>query len=132
MNRIAKLQVLLLILLTFLVSCEDDIFGPRTFKGTWKATEYDSESHSLTFTVGIDYYPGDSTKITIGNFSNLGINYEVVADISGTDLTIKFQEVGPVNARYRISGTGKASSGLRKIDWSYRVDDDNFTAVFEK
>ena len=132
MKKSANLLLCFVILLTLIVSCEDDIFGPRSFKGTWKATEYDSESTSLTFTVGIDYSPGDSSKIIIGNFSNLGINYEVVADISGMDLVIKYQEVGPLNARYRISGTGKASSGLRKIDWSYRVDNDDFTAVFEK
>jgi hypothetical protein len=44
---------------------------------------------------------------------------------------VRAEIFGPVYVAYRISGSWKASSGLRKIDWSYQVDEDNFTAVFE-
>lgn len=131
MRRIKPL-IILVVVLFVVSSCDDEIFGPRSFQGVWKATEYDSDYSSMTFEVGIDYFPGDSSRVLIGNFSNLGLDYDVTADLSGLDLTIPFQSVDGRGGRFRISGSGRASSNIRRIDLNYEVDGDEFTAVFTK
>lgn len=128
----SKLIPLFIAISLIIISCEDDIFAPRNLEGTWNVTEYDYELNEMHFTVGIDYYPGDNSRILIGNFSNLGFEYEVVADISETDLTINYQEIDGGGGLFRISGRGTATSNLRKIDWEYSLDGDNYTALFEK
>ncbi len=114
------------------LSCDDEIFGPRTFEGEWKATEYDDEFNELRFMAVTNYYPDDSSRLLISNFSSLGLEYDVVANISGLNLTIIEQSVDGRGGTFRISGSGKATSNIRKIDWIYKVDGDDFTAVFEK
>jgi hypothetical protein len=131
MQRLKPLILLVIVLFTA-SSCDDEIFGPRTFQGVWKATEYDSDYNPMTFEVGIDYYPGDSSRILIGNFSNLGLDYDVTANLSGLDLTIPFQSVDGRGGKFRISGSGRASTNIRRIDLDYEVDGDEFTAVFTK
>ena len=114
------------------ISCEEDIFAPKTFEGIWNATEYDDKQNENPFIVEISYYQGNTNRIMIGNFSALAMEYKVIADISGLDLTIHNQEVDGRGGLFRISGTGKAKSNLREINWSYKVDDDVYTAVFKK
>lgn len=127
-----KPVVFLIITMFSAVSCEDDIFGPGSYAGRWDATEYDANLEPMSFSSDIEYVLGDSTRILIDNFSNLGPEYRVVSDIEGSYLTIPLQTIDGNGSRFSVSGSGKASSNLRKIEWKYKVDGEDFTAIFEK
>jgi len=126
--RKGRLIILLIIAILATVSCDDEIFGPRSLEGTWRVTETSEVFDMQSFMIGIGYFPGDSSRILIDNFSNLGMGYEVVADVSGLSLVIPQQTVRD----FRISGSGTTTVNLRRINWTYRIDGDKYTAVFEK
>ncbi len=127
-----RYALILAIIALIVVSCDDEIFGPRSLEGTWRVTE-DSEAFGRqTFMVGIGYFPGDSSRILIGNFSNLDVGVEVVANVQGLLLTIPQQSVQSRGGSFRVSGSGTATSNLRRINWDYRIDGTNYTAVFDK
>lgn len=130
--RYLKPVIFLIVNLLLIVSCEDDIFGPGSYAGRWNATEYNDNFEPMSFRSDIEYVSGDSTRILIGNFSNLGYEYKVVSDVAGINLTIPSQTIEGNGGRFSISGSGKASSNMRKIDWKYKLDGDDFTAVFAK
>jgi hypothetical protein len=124
-----KLRLIISVVLLALaaVSCEEEIFGPRSLRGTWRVTENSEAFGNQNFLVGIDYFSGDSTRILIDNFGNLD-GVEVTASVSGLSITIMPQQV----KNYSFSGSGTATSNLRRINWTYRIDSDNYDAVFEK
>jgi hypothetical protein len=125
--------ILLVFILLAIVSCDEEIFGPRSLEGTWRVTEESDAFGPQNFLVGIEYFPGDSSRVIIDNFSNLGLGFEVTANVSSLNITIPQQTVRDVNLNsYRISGNGNATSNLRRINWSYVIDTDDYTAVFEK
>lgn len=126
--RIYKPILLLLCISLALPSCEDETFGPRSFAGVWNATEYDDGSNQITFTVVIEDMDGD--MLLIGNFSNLGPGYTVEAGISDLELTIASQEIKGDGGTFRLSGKGTANSNARRINWNYKIDNANYTAVF--
>lgn len=132
MKRI-RLVIAMTIIVWAAVSCDDELFGPRSLEGTWNVTE-NSEAHGpQTFIVGIEYISGDETRIIIGNFGNLDMIVEVEASISGLILTIPGQTVQDSRRNnFTISGSGTATTNLRRINWNYRIDTDDYTAVFEK
>jgi hypothetical protein len=130
MRRSATFALLLLLIL-FITSCDDEIFGPRTWEGFWDVTEESSAFGELKFTVWIEEYPGDDSKLIIYDFSFLE-GADVVADISDRTLTIQQQSVVARGGTFRISGTGTASANRRRIDWQYRVDGNNYTAIYIK
>lgn len=115
------------------VSCDDELFGPRSLEGTWNVTE-NSEAYGMqTFIVGIDYISDDETRIIIGNFGNLDMVVEVEASVNGLILTIPGQMVQDSRRNnFNISGSGTATTNLRRINWNYRIDSDDYTALFEK
>ncbi len=132
-NNMKIRNVLFISLLALsIVSCDDDIFGPRSLEGTWRVTEESEAFGRQTFIVGIGYFAGDSSRVLIGNFSNLDLGVEVVANVQGLSLTIDQQTVRGRGGSYRISGSGTATSNLRRINWTYRIDGANYTAVFDK
>ncbi len=115
------------------VSCDDEIFGPRSLEGTWRVTENSDVYGLQNFLAGIEYYPGDDSRIIIGNFSNLDMVAEVVANVNGLSITIPSQTVQDSHRNnFRISGSGTAASNMRRINFTYRIDGDNYNAVFEK
>ncbi len=115
------------------ISCDDEIFGPRSLEGTWRVTENSDAFDPQYFEVGIEYYSGDDSRIIIGNFSNLDMVAEVTANVSGLNISIPSQTVQDShNNNYRISGSGTAASNLRRINFTYRIDGDDFVALFEK
>ncbi len=115
------------------VSCDDEIFGPRSLEGTWRVTENSDAFGRQNFLAGIEYYPGDDSRIIIGNFSDLDMAAEVVANVNGLNITIPSQTVQDSHSNnFRISGSGVASSNMRRINFTYGIDGDNFDAVFEK
>ncbi|MGF1587227.1 MAG: hypothetical protein ACFCUM_18050 [Bacteroidales bacterium] len=122
-----RLIILFVLVALAAVSCEEEIFGPRSLQGTWRVTENSEAFGNQNFFVGIDYVSGDSTRILIDNFGNLD-GVEVTASVSGLNITIMPQRV----RNYSISGNGTATSNLRRINWTYRIDSDNYEAVFEK
>jgi hypothetical protein len=126
-----SLLVLFLLLISLVTSCDEEIFGPRTWEGFWDVTEKSAAFGDLSFTVWMEELPGDVSKVIIYDFSFLE-DADVVADISDLTLTIQPQSVIARGGTFRISGTGKASSNRRRIDWQYTIDGNNYTAVFIK
>lgn len=85
------------------------------------------------FPVGIGYMPGDSTKITIDNFSNLGLGVEVTANLNDLLITIPTQTISDQSSnQFTISGNGTISSNYRRINMSYNYDGTSFTATMQK
>lgn len=127
-----RLIILLSIVSVMIISCDEDIFGPRSLEGTWNVTENSDEYGLQKFQVGIDYVAGDSSKIIIGNFSNLDMGVGVTANVSGLNLTIPVQTFNTMGGAFRVSGNGTANATMRRISWNYRIDNDDYTAIFEK
>jgi hypothetical protein len=125
--RKCRLIIIIAIVSLAAVSCEDEIFGPRSLRGTWRVTENSEAFGNQNFLAGIDYVGSDSTRILIDNFGNLD-GVEVTANVNGLNITIQNQRV----KNYSISGSGTATSNLRRINWKYRIDSENYDAVFEK
>jgi hypothetical protein len=128
--RINKLILPLLIISLAFPSCEDEALGPRSFAGVWNATEYDDGSNPITFTVVIDDMDGD--MLQMANFSNLGPGYRVIAGFSDLELTITSQVINGDGGTFRVSGKGTATPNGRRINWKYKIDSDDYTAVFLK
>ncbi|MBI4645561.1 MAG: hypothetical protein HY738_02940 [Bacteroidia bacterium] len=61
----------------------------------------------------------DSTKILIGNFYNLGIDYDAIAVLNGSVLHVDPQVIAQ---GYQIEGTGTISDNSKSINWNYTVD----------
>ncbi len=115
------------------VSCDDEIFGPRSLEGTWRVTENSDAFGRQNFLAGIEYYPGDDSRIIIGNFSNLDMAAEVISNVNGLNISIPSQAVTDSRQNsFHVSGSGVASSNMRRINFTYRIDGDNYDAVFEK
>ncbi len=115
------------------VSCDDEIFGPRSLEGTWRVTEESDAFGRQNFLTGIEYYPGDDSRIIIGNFSNLDMAAQVTANVNGLNISIPPQSVTDSRQNsFQVSGSGVASSNMRRINFTYRIDGDDYDAVFEK
>jgi len=133
MKRFIKPFIIILLTGILVNSCEEDFFSSNSLRGTWSVTENSTTFGEQSFTVGIDYYQGDSTKITIDNFSNLGLNVEVIGNLSDRSIIIPLQSVRDANNNlFNISGSGIISTNFRKIDLNYSYDGTSFTAVFQK
>jgi len=128
-----RLFIILVLVSLAVVSCDDEFFGPRSLEGTWRVTENSDAFGRHNFLAGIEYYPGDDSRIIIGNFSNLDMAAEVVANVNGLNITIPSQTVQDSHHNnFSISGSGTAASNMRRIIFAYRIDSDNYDAVFEK
>ena len=123
--------LLLLLLSLIFSSCDEEIFGPRSWEGYWDVIEKSDVFGEQNFRVWIKESPGDNTSLIIQDFAFLE-GADVVADILELNLTISPQSVAARGGTFHISGSGTASSNRRRIDWQYRVDGDNYTAVFVK
>jgi hypothetical protein len=123
--------VLFLLLILLVTSCDEEIFGPRTWEGFWDVTENSEAFGDLSFTVWIEEMPGDDSKLIIYDFSSLE-GADVAVDISDRTLTIQLQSINARGGIFRISGTGKASSNRRRIEWQYRIDGNDCTAIYIK
>ncbi len=126
-----KSFILGVIIALFAYSCDEEIFGPRNFEGFWDVTENSETFGELSFRVWIEYHQDDENRLIIHDFAFLE-EADVIADIAGHTLTIRTQSVTGRGGTFRISGSGTASSNMRRIDWNYRVDNEEYTAVFVK
>ena len=123
--------ILVIIIALFAYSCDEEIFGPRTFEGDWDVTENSETFGELSFRVWIEYHQDDESKLIIHDFAFLE-EADVIADIAGLNLTIRSQSVIGRGGTFSISGSGTSSSNMRRIEWSYKVDNEEYTAVFVK
>ncbi len=132
-KRLLKYTIFFVVTSLFLTSCEEDFFSDRSLSGTWSVFENSSSFGEQNFLVGIDYFQGDSTRISIDNFSNLGLEVAVIANLNGNVITIPNQTIRDKNNNsFTVTGNGTISNNFRKIDMVYRWDSHNFTAVFQK
>ena len=128
-----RLFIILVLGSLAVVSCDDEIFGPRSLEGAWRVTENSDVFGRQNFLAGLEYYPGDDSRIIIGNFSNLDMAAEVIANVNGLNISIPSQTVRDSRQNsFHVSGSGVASSNMGRINFTYRIDGDNYDAVFEK
>ncbi|MBN2215567.1 MAG: hypothetical protein JW723_15135 [Bacteroidales bacterium] len=142
MKRTYIYLAVILLVAMFVTSCEliDDL-GPNAdgvsrLEGQWKCDE-NSQNYKKS-TMGIYYvyispHPGDTTRVLISNFYQLGDHVEASAKLSGQTLILDSQNL-PGDFRI-VSGSGSISSNFKTINWSYKVDDgsgdlDNATATY--
>jgi len=130
----------LIVALTALVfsSCEEDLDffsdDPRdAFIGEWKVKEESTLKTTYNYFVSIESSESDTTIVYINNFYQMGDDYSVKANVSGSRITIPSQTV----SGFSILGSGSVSFSGNTIDMSYTVDFNNgtvdvATAVFTK
>jgi hypothetical protein len=121
-------------------SCEkianEDGYTAVQIEGQWKCEENSSVYKSALdfYTVYISLVPGDSSRIRIKNFYQLGNDVTVEATVSGLNLTIPSQTV---SSGFTFQGEGTVKSNYNEISWSYTVNDgsgevDQVTATYSK
>ncbi|MFO7656398.1 MAG: hypothetical protein R6W78_04970 [Bacteroidales bacterium] len=144
MKRFNVLILFFIIIVLFANSCEviDDLTSGddsiAKLEGQWKCDENSEKFKKSTldmYYVYISPHPGDSTKVIISNFYQLGDEVEATARLSGQTLTLSNQSLQ--GGFTILSGSGTISSGFKKITWSYKIDDgsgdvDNATATYTK
>jgi len=125
-------------------ACEEEQIGDiRTAKalpGEWRVNEESENLGSSSYQVYMGIAAGDSSKVIISNFYQLGYDTEVIGFISGNRIELKNnQEVSLSGiSSYNIkSGSGTVSSDYQNIDWQYIIDDgsgkiDNVSAIYSK
>ena len=131
----ATFRVLPIILfLVFLVNaCDDDFLGIKSVTGVWAVYETSMTFGEQNFDVGIDYFPGDSTKISIDNFSGLGFSTEVIANLNDLTISIPVQTVvDDQSNNWTVSGSGVISRSYREITMDYTYGGTSFTARLQK
>lgn len=122
------------ILIIACYSCElteDTVYD--TIFDTWKCKESSEEYGESTYLVDISQSYSDNTEVILDNFYNLGFGIEVVGNLSGQIISLPVQVVDGNT----ISGTGNIASDLKRIDFSYTVNDgsgtiDHITAVYTR
>jgi hypothetical protein len=124
----------ILLLISFAVNaCDDDFFGSDSLEGTWSVYETSTTFGEQNFTVEINYFPSDSSRISIDNFSGLGIFVSVNANVDGLLLDIPSQTVtDQTSNQFTISGNGTISKNLKRISLGYNYDGTNFSATMQK
>ena len=142
MKRTFKYSAFIIFVTMVAVSCEliDDL-GPggngiSKLEGQWKCDENSQNFKKSTMSIYYVYissHPGDSTRVLISNFYQLGDNVEASARLSGQTLILDSQNL-PGDFRI-VSGSGSISSSFKTITWNYKVDDgsgdvDNVTATY--
>jgi hypothetical protein len=113
--------------LLFLTSCQKTDDDPETaddrdkLVGSWRCTESGQNANPTPYLINID--KAGTNAVEISNFAFLGSGESVIANVSGSAITI-----GPQTVSSRsVSGSGSYSNN--KINFSYSLDGDNITAV---
>lgn len=124
----------LFLLISFSINaCEDDFFGSDSLEGTWAVYETSTTFGEQNFTVEINYFPSDSSKISIDNFSGLGMFVSVNANLDGQLLDIPTQTVTDQSSnQFTISGNGTITNNFKRINLGYTYDGTSFTASMQK
>lgn len=124
---------LFLLIAFFANACEDDFFGSKSLEGTWAVNETSTTFGEQNFLIDINYFPNDSSKISMDNFSNLGLFVRVDANLNGELINIPTQTVtDDTSNQFIISGSGTITNNSRRINLSYNYDGISFTASMQK
>lgn len=125
-NKAGLIFVSTVILLS---SCAKDEADPNIpgsdrdkFEGSWTCKETPSGMASTTFTITIQKHGEDDT-VYVYNFNNLGSNEKAIFLISGSSVVIPNQDVSGF-----LVSTGTGTFNNNKINLTYTVDSDNYTA----
>jgi hypothetical protein len=122
--KISKLFTVLLILIPFLQSCQDDISDlgdPRdAVAKLWRVTD-NTGTYAGTngYDVTISKDAKDITKILIDNFHGEGTSNKLVATLAGKNITIVTGQ--KLDGSINFEGTGTISSDLKRITFNYTV-----------
>lgn len=123
----------ILLIAFFVNACEDDFFGSDSLEGTWAVYETSTTFGEQNFNVDINYFPTDSSKVSIDNFSGLGLFVRVTANVDGQLLDIPTQTVTDQSSnQFTISGNGTISNNYKRMSLSYTYDGTSFTASMQK
>ena len=144
MKIVYKYSAFIALISAVVTSCEliDDT-GPvdnaiSKLEGQWKCDETSQNFKKSTMSIYYVYIsplPGDTTRVLISNFYQLGDHIEASARVNGQTLTLDAQNL-PGDFRV-VSGSGTVSSNFKTINWSYHLDFgggdiDNVSAVYTK
>ena len=128
-----KLIIFIAFLAVSFVSCtkEDEESTPvdgTTITGEWKCNDSESENGiygAQSFIIDISK---NTTDYTIANFGNLGINTEVNAEISGSNITVNEQTVDDII----VHGSGTFTNNNKTVNFTYFLDDEKVESVWSK
>jgi len=132
--------ILMILILTNRCEVDNDtnesIEIARSIVGTWKCKEKDYEGTTeFTYNVIISIKDYDSTIVRIYNFFNIGQNYYVKGKVNGYTITLNSGFFG--NGYNLEAGNGTISTGLKKIEFTYTIDEGDeikkkFLATYSK
>lgn len=123
------------IIVAMFSSCTDNNTSPTgddrdSFAGSWTCNEVSKQYGNATYPVTITKY-GDYDSVTIKNFYQLGNSISALALVSGSSITIPYQDV---SGGIKVTGTGILSNS--KINLTYYATDagvkDTITATYTK
>lgn len=129
--------LLLFLIIAVVTSCTEEDNSPSgdersAFTGNWICAEQSKLYGTSSYPVTISLI-GDNDSVTIKNFYQLGNNINAVALISGSALTLPFQDI---SNGIKIQGSGFLTNNDTKINLTYYTDDaglkDTVTAVYSK
>lgn len=144
MKIVYKYLTFIALISAVVTSCEliDDA-GPADnaiskLEGQWRCDETSQNFKKSTMSIYYVYispHPGDTTRVLISNFYQLGDHVGASARVNDQTLTLDAQNL-PGEFRI-VSGSGTVSASFKTINWSYRVDFgggdiDNVSAVYTR
>ena len=119
-----KFLFALIMIIPLFQACQADITDledPRdAITKTWRATDNSGTAGGLGYDVTISKDLNESTQVLFDNFHGLGTVDKLKATLAGTTLTIPNQQL---DGTYTVSGSGTISADLKKIEFSYSIDE---------
>jgi hypothetical protein len=128
-----KLIIFVVIVAVNFISCtkeeeESTPIDETTITGEWKCNDSESENglyDAQSFTIDISK---NTTIYTIANFGNLGINAEVSAAVSGSNITVSEQTVDDIS----VHGSGTFTNNNKTVNFTYYLDNEKIESVWNK
>jgi hypothetical protein len=118
-------------IVVFISSCAKDNTSPADpgadrdkYVGSWSCKETQGAT-TIGFTITIQKF-GDLDTLYVYNFDNLGANEKAMFIVNDNSVVIPTQDI----TSFTISGSGTFSNN--KINLTYTVDSDPYTAVCSK
>lgn len=118
--------ILIAAIIFTIASCTTDntTLPSDKYVGDWSCKETQG-AVSTTFTITISKH-GSEDSLDVYNFNNLGSNEKTIFIVNENSVVIPSQSVG-ASPSYSVSGYGTYSG--EKINLTYTVDSDSYTAV---
>lgn len=118
MNKLSN--VILLLILVTLNSCNKKSIVYHSITGSWRCEEINPINGQRIYIVDIDKSKNDSTLYLLSNFYNEDFNEFVYAHLTGNTMTISEQTFATRRVK---SGTGIVSGDLTMINFDYIIFD---------